>query len=199
MHLLKAQSATPEDAGEAIDLGQTPGDIVFLSAADTELACLAAAQARRPQGGPSLRLANLLQLGHPMSVDLYVEQVVSRAHLVVLRLLGGRSYWPYGLEQVVAICRAGGIQLAVLPGDDQPDPELRGWSSLPAEACHRLWQYLVHGGLDNADQFLAYAAALLGSDEFWFGAAGSPGGAKPLAAGPSGRGSGVLSGAGPGR
>ena len=167
MHLLKAQSATPEDAGEAIDLGQTPGDIVFLSAADTELACLAAAQARRPQGGPSLRLANLLQLGHPMSVDLYVEQVVSRAHLVVLRLLGGRSYWPYGLEQVVAICRAGGIQLAVLPGDDQPDPELRGWSSLPAEACHRLWQYLVHGGLDNAGQFLTYAAALLGSDEPW--------------------------------
>ncbi len=167
MHLLKAQSATPEDAGEAIDLGQTPGDIVFLSAADTELACLAAAQARRPPDAPSLRLANLLQLGHPMSVDLYVEQVVSRARLVVLRLLGGRSYWPYGLEQVVAICRAGGIQLAVLPGDDQPDPELRGWSSLPAEACHRLWQYLVHGGLDNAGQFLTYAAALLGSDEPW--------------------------------
>ena len=116
---------------------------------------------------PSLRLANLLQLGHPMSVDLYVEQVVSRARLVVLRLLGGRSYWPYGLEQVVAACRAGGIPLAVLPGDDQPDPELRGWSSLPAEACHRLWQYLVHGGLDNAGQLLAYAAALLGRDEPW--------------------------------
>ena len=167
MHLLKAQSATPEDAGEAIDLGQTPGDIVFLSAADTELACLVAAQARRPRDGPSLRLANLLQLGHPMSVDLYVEQVVSRARLVVLRLLGGRSYWPYGLEQVVAVCRAGGIPHAVLSGDDQPDPELQGWSSLPAEACHRLWQYLVHGGLDNAGQFLTYAAALLGGDGSW--------------------------------
>ena len=138
----------------------------FLSAADTELGLPAAAQARRPQGGPSLRLANLLQLGHPMSVDLYVEQVVSRARLVVLRLLGGRSYWPYGLEQSLRICRAGGIQLAVLPGDDQPDPELQGWSTLPAEACHRLWQYLVHGGLDNAGQFLTYAA-LLGSDEPW--------------------------------
>ena len=122
MHLLKAQSATPEDSGEAIDLGQSPGDIVVLSAADTELACLATAQGRRPQDAPSLRLANILQLGHPMSVDLYVEQVVGRARLVVLRLLGGRSYWPYGLEQVVAASRAGGISLAVLPGDDQPDP-----------------------------------------------------------------------------
>ena len=60
-----------------------------------------------------------------LSVDQYVEQVVGRARLVVLRLLGGRSYWPYGLEQVVAVCRAGAIPLAVLPGDDQPDPELR--------------------------------------------------------------------------
>jgi cobaltochelatase CobN len=167
LHLLKAQSASPEDAGEAIDLGQTPGDIVLLSAADTELACLAAAQARRRPDAPSLRLANLLQLGHPMSVDLYVEQVIGRANLVVLRLLGGRSYWPYGLEQVVAACRAGSVSLAVLPGDDQPDPELHAWSTLPAEVCHRLWQYLVHGGVDNAGQFLAYAAGLLGRDEPW--------------------------------
>ena len=167
MHLLKAQTATPEDAGQAVDLGQTPGDMVVLSAADTELACLAAAQARRPSATPSLRLANPLQLGHPMSVDLYVEQVVARARLVVLRLLGGRSYWPYGLEQMVAACRGGGISLAVLPGDDQADPELQAWSTLPAESCHRLWQYLVHGGVDNTGQFLAYAASLLGFDEPW--------------------------------
>ena len=167
MHLLSAQSVTPETAGEAIDLGQTPGDIVILSAADTELACLAAAEARRPEGSPSLRLANLLQLGHPLSVDLYVERVIANARLVVLRLLGGRSYWPYGLEQVAAACRARGSLLAALPGDDQPDPELAAWSTLPPEACHRLWQYGVHGGLDNAAQLLAYAASLLGRDEPW--------------------------------
>ena len=166
MHLLNARTSTPDDAGEAIDLGQSPGDIVVLSAADTELACLAAAHAGRP-GTHSLRLANLLQLSHPMSVDLYVERVIGNARLVILRLLGGRSYWPYGLEQVAGICRARGIPLAVLPGDDQPDPELAGWNTLPAEACHRLWQYCVHGGLDNGRQLLAYAASLLGGDEPW--------------------------------
>ena len=70
--------------GEAVDLGQTPGDIVILSAADTELASLAAAQARRPAGAPTLRLANLLKLRHPLSVDLHVERVVARARLVIL-------------------------------------------------------------------------------------------------------------------
>jgi cobaltochelatase CobN len=65
-----------------------------------------------------------------MSVDLYVEKVVARARLVLLRLLGGRGYWPYGLEQIVGACRAGGIPLAAVPGDDQPDPELQSWSTL---------------------------------------------------------------------
>ena len=45
MHLLAATPGTIADGTEAIDLGQTPGDIVFLSAADTELAALSAAYA----------------------------------------------------------------------------------------------------------------------------------------------------------
>ena len=47
MHLLAAQPGTIEDGSEAVDLRQTPGDIVMLSAADTEIACLAQAQAQR--------------------------------------------------------------------------------------------------------------------------------------------------------
>ncbi|MEM7043506.1 MAG: cobaltochelatase subunit CobN, partial [Pseudomonadota bacterium] len=167
MHLLNARQATTEDDGEAIDLGQSPGDIVYISAADTELRCLAMAQGKRPADAPSLRLANMLRLAHPMSVDLYVETIVSSAKLVVLRLLGGRSYWPYGLEQIAATCRSEEIPLAVLPGDDQPDQELAGFCTLPADVCHRLWQYGVHGGLANANALLGYAATLLGRDERW--------------------------------
>ncbi len=165
MHLLNARQATTDDDGEAIDLGQTPGEILFISAADTELRGLAAAQAKRPDGAPSLRLANMMRLAHPMSVDLYVETMVAKAKLVILRLLGGRSYWAYGLEQIAGACRTNGIPLAVLPGDDQPDLELAGWCTLPKEACHRLWQYGVHGGLDNASGFLDYAATILGHDQ----------------------------------
>ena len=35
MHLLLAQKGTISDGEEAVDLGQSPGDILFLSAADT--------------------------------------------------------------------------------------------------------------------------------------------------------------------
>ena len=47
MHLLAAQPGGIADGSEPVDLGQSPGDIVVLSAADTELANLAAARDRK--------------------------------------------------------------------------------------------------------------------------------------------------------
>src|SRR3546814_2633426 len=108
-----------------------------------------------------------MQLGHNMSVDLYVEQVVAAAKLVVVRLLGGESYWPYGVEQLHAACRERGIKLAMLPGDEQPDPALATYATLEEEAAFRLWRYCVEGGPDNARNFLLYAASLLGHESDW--------------------------------
>ena len=69
MHLLLAQKGSLADADEAIDLGQQPADLIFISAADTELACLSAARAQTDDG-ISLRLANLTAVSHPMSIDV---------------------------------------------------------------------------------------------------------------------------------
>ena len=167
MHLLKAQPGVVADGSEAIDLGQTPGDIVVVSAADTELASLAAARATLGETFPSVRLANLMQLSHHASVDLYCEAVVSEARLVIVRLLGGKSYWPYGVEQIVETCAGTGASLALLPGDDQPDPELAAHSTINTEAYRRLWNFLLHGGAANARSFLAYAATLIGRRFEW--------------------------------
>jgi cobaltochelatase CobN len=163
MHLLVAEPGRI-DGAEAVDLGQSPGDVLVLTAADTEIAALAAAQRRR-DGRPSLRLANLMRLQHHLSVDVYADRMVPAAKLVVVRLLGGRSYWSYGVDRLVELCRAHKVPLALLPGDDRPDPELASLSSLPAEATTRLWRYLVEGGVDNAGSFLAAAAQRLGNGE----------------------------------
>ena len=102
-----------------------------------------------------------------MSVDTYVERVVRHAKLVVVRLLGGRSYWSYGVEQIEAACRDAGIAVVFLPGDDQPDADLAARSTVAPEAAHRLWQYLVQGGIGNAAEFLRYAATLIGKQAAW--------------------------------
>ena len=167
MHLLNAQPGAALDGEEAVDLGQSPGDLVILSAADTELSALAAARAALGEEFPRLRLANLMHLAHPMSVDLYVDDVVRHARLVLVRLLGGVGYWPYGVEQIQETCAEHGIRLAIVPGDDQPDADLAARCTLGAEACHRLWQYCVHGGSDNARGLLAYASSLIGHDRPW--------------------------------
>src|SRR5271156_3937147 len=127
MHLLASQPGTISDGSAAVDLRQTPGDILVLSAADSEISCLAAAQRAlvdRDPLWPQLRLASLLRLGHNYSVDLHVEQVAAKARLGVGRVLGGRGYWPYGIERLHALARDGGPLLALLPGDEQPDAEL---------------------------------------------------------------------------
>ncbi|MBT7944337.1 MAG: cobaltochelatase subunit CobN, partial [Alphaproteobacteria bacterium] len=168
MHFIAAHPGAIDDGSHAIDLAQTPGDIVVLTAADTELSLLARACGKLEDDGlPSLRLASILHLGHNMSVDFYVDTVIRHAKLVVVRLLGGRGYWPYGVDEILRTCREENIPVAFLPGDDQPDAELVGLSSVPAEAHHRLWQYAVHGGPDNAIDFLRYASSLCGFETPW--------------------------------
>lgn len=160
MHLLLAQKGTIADGKEAIDLGQTPGDVLFLSAADTELAAIAAAH--RARGAKTrLRLASLATLSHPMSVDTYVERTVRHARLIVIRALGGASYFRYVLEALLATAAANGIMLVALPGDDRPDEGLLPFNRIDAQDRERLWAYLNEGGAENADRFLAHADALV--------------------------------------
>lgn len=170
MHLLAAQPGAISDGEEAVDLGQSPGEMVFISAADTELALLADSLRALHESGtalPTLRLANLMQLGHNMSVDLYVDEIISHAKLVVVRCLGGSGYWPYGIEQIAELCRKKKIQLVMLPGDDQPDPELASYATASAEVQHRMLQFCVHGGPDNSRNMLLYMATLLGTESDW--------------------------------
>jgi len=162
MHLLLARKETVAEADEAIDLGQSPADVLFLSAADTELASLSAAKSLLGEKVPALRLASLMALGHPMSVDAYVERTARHARLIVVRVIGGESYWRYGLETLHAVALEHGIALAVLAGDDRPDPGLARFATVERADVDMLWRYLVEGGSDNAQNFLRYCGFLLG-------------------------------------
>jgi cobaltochelatase CobN len=165
MHLLATTSGVVDGGAEAIDLRQSPGDIVVLSAADSELANLAAAIDSLPPDVPSFRLANLLQLQHNYSVDLYVEKTLSKAKLIVVRLLGGKSYWPYGVERLAELAGTNRVALALLPGGNANDDELRSLSTISAEDWENLRCYFANGGAENAKQLVLRALSLLGLGE----------------------------------
>lgn len=174
MHLLTAQAGSLDTGQEPIDLAQTPGDIALLTSADTEIAGLAKAQQALvdENAAPiadgqlkgqtkSLRLANLLFLNHNYSVDLYLEQTLSKAKLIILRILGGPSYWRYGLDEVTRYARANDIKLAVVSGSAYRDETLDSYCTLERETCDRLWAYLVEGGPENYQNFLHFAGHLI--------------------------------------
>jgi cobaltochelatase CobN len=97
-----------------------------------------------------------------MSVDLHVEQVVSRARAVIVRCLGGLDYWRYGLEHIADTARDRGILLAALPGDDRDDPRLATMSTMPAGQLRLLDRYFREGGIDNLRQALRCVGSMLG-------------------------------------
>ncbi len=160
MHLLAATPGAVDDGKEPVDLSQSPADVVFLSAADTELAALSEARSEM-EAPPTLRLANLTHLQHPMSVDLHLEACATKSRLVIARVLGGVGYWTYGAEQFAARCAEASVPLALLPGDDKPDADLRSLSTVANDHYDALWAYLVEGGPENSANFLQYAKAML--------------------------------------
>src|SRR3954447_15490020 len=149
MHLLSTSSTSLDDIVEPVDLGQPPGDICILSFADSDLAGLAAAWAVERGALPSVRLVQLRDLKHPMSVDLWIERVASHAKVIVVRLLGGLDWWRYGIDRLSALARERGILLAVLPGEDRDDPRLADVSTLPPGELAALLGYFREGGRDN--------------------------------------------------
>jgi cobaltochelatase CobN len=161
MHVLRIDSHSIDGTADAVDLGQSPADIVALSFTDTDLSVLAAAWERCPDRLPPLRLANLAVLRHPYSVDLYVEKVLSQARFILVRLLGGVDYWRYGVDELAGLARSRGIHLALVPGDQHQDARLQQASTLTPGVLRRLSSYFAAGGIDNAGACLRFIAGLL--------------------------------------
>ncbi|OAI84946.1 cobaltochelatase subunit CobN [Pseudomonas putida] len=167
MHLLRTQPGgfVPDDS--IADLGQTPAELVILCSGDSHLALLAEAARELPEDYPSLRLANPMQVQNHASVDLYVDQVLRHARVILVSLHGGIGYWRYGVEQLVELATRG-VKLILVPGDDRPDPELSSLGNVAAEQAERLWHFLRQGGKANAlNLFNCLASSWLGRDYPW--------------------------------
>ena len=162
MHVVFRESHGLEETDTPMDLGQDPADIVVLSFSDSDLGAFAAGWHRAKGGLPTLRLANLVALRHPLSIDTYVEQTLVGAKGILIRLIGGESYWSYGLAQVQDLARRHGIALAVLPADGREDARLDEISTLPKSTLRRLQALCDAGGAVAAQAALQQMALAVG-------------------------------------
>src|SRR5271170_2154829 len=132
MHWTQTQPGSLDIERELLLIEQTPAEIVFLSAADTDLAM--AAQAWASRFGSRLRLAHAGALRQPVSADHYIEKVVRHSKLVVARLLGGQSYFKHFLQGLSDLKdEPTRPQILLLPVAERLDEELQGMNDFPIE------------------------------------------------------------------
>jgi cobaltochelatase CobN len=162
MHVVFRESRGLEETATPKDVGQDPAELVVLSFSDSDLAAFAAGWRRGRAGLPSLRLANLADLKHPLSVDTYIERTLSHARGVLIRLIGGQSYWSYGLSALHRLAKARNIALAVLPADGRDDGRLDEFSTLPISTLRRLKTLCDQGGAVAAQAAIAQLALAAG-------------------------------------
>ena len=165
MHVVFRESHGLEETETPQDLGQDPADLVVLSFSDSDLGAFAAGWHRAKAAGsplPPLRLANLVALRHPLSVDTYAERTLAGARAVLVRLIGGEAYWSYGLATLRDLAQRRGIALAVLPADGREDPALDTLSTLPVSTLRRLAALCDAGGAVAAQAALAQLALAAG-------------------------------------
>lgn len=162
MHVVFRETHGLEESATPRDLGQDAADLVVLSFSDSDLGAFAAGWRAGGPAMPSLRLANLADLTHPLSVDTYVERTLGAARGILIRLIGGVAYWPYGVQQVEALARRQGIALAILPADGRTDARLDAASTVPVSTLRRLTQLCDIGGAAAAQAALAQFALAAG-------------------------------------
>ncbi|MFN3992694.1 MAG: cobaltochelatase subunit CobN [Tabrizicola flagellatus] len=164
MHVVFRESHGLEETETPFDLGQDPADLVVLSFSDSDLGAFTAGYERACRAGfqPTVRLANLIALKHPISVDTYAERTLSGAKAILVRLIGGEAYWPYGLAALQDLARRQGTALAILPADGRPDPRLDELSTLPVSTLRRLQALCDEGGAVAAHAALAQLALAAG-------------------------------------
>jgi cobaltochelatase CobN len=148
-----------QSTDSVVFVDQQPAPIIIITAADTDIQTLAAATAKLPEDFPQIRVVNVLQLQQQIAIDTYAEEVLASAKVIIVRLIGGQSYWSYGLEVVKETVVNTGAILIVLPGDERPDPNLTSHSTTTLTLVNQAWQYFIEAGVENYHNLLKFVAA----------------------------------------
>ena len=153
MHRLAAVPGSNSPSDGVVFVEQPPAEAVFLTSADTDLAVLASLLDHQDEPlGPGRRLQglNLAALQHPAVLDHYLQNCLQQSQWVIVRLLGGRGHWSYGLERLQHWAAAKpGRELLVMAGTAEDDRSLAELGSVPLELALACSHCLREGGEGN--------------------------------------------------
>lgn len=166
MHRLAAVPGSTSPQEGPVYVEQPGAPVVLLTSADSDLAALAALladQGGRPSGASgAVRGLNLQALAHPAVVDHYIRTSLGETRIVVVRLLGGRGHWSYGLEQLRTWSTARpDRQLLVIAGTAEEAEALADLGTVDLELALAIGHCLREGGPSNLAAVLRCVDQLL--------------------------------------
>ena len=103
MHRLLTIPAECSD-DRAVLVEQPCAPVLFLTSAQTDISTLdtAITLSKNKNWIGQIRALPLTALEHPAQIDHYIETTASGSTLIIVRLLGGRGHWSYGLDKLKA-------------------------------------------------------------------------------------------------
>ncbi|HYP04120.1 MAG TPA: cobaltochelatase subunit CobN, partial [Cyanobium sp.] len=167
MHRLAAVPGDRMDAEAGAFVEQPPAPVVLLSSADTDLSAVATLLEQEPDAlGFPLRALNLAVLAHPAVIDHYVASSLGSTRLVVVRLLGSRGHWSYGIERLRHWVGSGRERhLLLLAGTSGEEADLASLGSVDPLLAHALAACFREGGAANLRLVLQALGQLLRGED----------------------------------
>ncbi|CAJ1503971.1 cobaltochelatase subunit CobN [[Mycobacterium] burgundiense] len=114
--------------------------VLLLSTSDTDLITARASGANYRWANPSRLLVE------------DVPALLAGVDIAVVRILGGYRAWEDGINAVVA----SGVPTVAISGEQTPDADLMGHSTVPAGIAVQAHVYLAEGGVDNIASLHAF-------------------------------------------
>ncbi len=153
---LPGDESIPTDL-EIIEQPKAP--VLFLTTANTDITTISGflktANGRKWKG--LIKALQISKLFHPAQIDHYLFTTASESKIIILRLLGGKEHWSYGLEQLKIWQEMDETRiLIILSGIKENEEELNELSTLSIEVNKELSSLLRIGGLRNIELFLEY-------------------------------------------
>ncbi|GAC1557197.1 MAG: cobaltochelatase subunit CobN [Ktedonobacteraceae bacterium] len=148
--------------------GTSQPAILFLSHADTDLLTLHAATKSLPSDFPFVRATNPAYLQSESDVDAFLGFLLPQVEMVIVRLLGGRASFAYGMDRLMTWARQEEKWLVCLPGTETLDPELMASSTVGVSVAHEVLAYLQSGGVQNYEHCLRFLSDHLLTTGFGF-------------------------------
>ena len=168
MHRL---AALPGDGSpEEIELVEQPSaPVLFLTSATTDIATLATSLSLDEENHwrGFIRALPLFALKHPAQIDHYISTTAKDAQFIIIRLLGSRGHWSYGLDKFSSWSREKARRrLVVVSGTNENELELHSIGNVGLRITQILSELLKAGGVDNMKKFLNLISSIVKKSKY---------------------------------